>query len=113
MGLPGNPAAAFVTFALLARPLIARLAGEHYGPPVPLPVQAGFSYRKKEGRREYVRVKLLRGQDGALRAQKHPRDGAGIITSLTETDGLLELPEDLTRLAPGDGAGFLPYAALY
>ncbi len=39
-------------------------------------------------------------------------EGAGVITSLTETQGLVELPEELTRLAAGDSVGFLPYAAL-
>jgi molybdopterin molybdotransferase len=35
-----------------------------------------------------------------------------VITSLTETDGLVELPEDVTRIAPGDPVGFLSYGAL-
>ena len=68
----------------------------------PLPVAAGFAYRKKEGRREYVRVRLVRDGDGRVVAQKHPREGAGVITSLTETDGLVELPEETTRVEPGD-----------
>src|SRR5919206_23627 len=33
IGLPGNPVAAFATFLQLARPLIARLAGEDFQPP--------------------------------------------------------------------------------
>jgi molybdopterin molybdotransferase len=112
IGLPGNPVAVFVTFVELARPLIARLAGEDFRPPVAMAVRSGFAYRKKEGRREYVRVRLEPQPDGSLVAHKHPREGAGVITSLTETDGLVELPEDLTRVAAGDRVGFLPYAAL-
>ncbi|UVF22183.1 molybdopterin molybdotransferase MoeA (plasmid) [Microvirga terrae] len=111
IGLPGNPVAVFVTFALLARPLIARLAGEEYQPPYPVTVVSGFSYEKKAGRREYVRVRLF-SRDGAVEAQKHPSDGAGVITSLTQTDGLLELPEHATRIEPGDPVGFLSYAEL-
>ena len=61
---------------------------------MPLPVRAAFAYQKKKGRREYVRVALRRAADGEIEAVKHPQDGAGIITSLTETDGLLELPEE-------------------
>ena len=45
-------------------------------------------------------------------AHHHPQDGAGIITSLTETDGLAELPEDMTSVTPGTMVGFLSYAAL-
>jgi molybdopterin molybdotransferase len=112
IGLPGNPVAAFVTFVQLARPLIARLVGEEFQAPLATLVRSGFAYRKKEGRREYVRVRLEPHPDGSLIAHKHPREGAGVITSLTETHGLVELPEQLTQLAAGDSVGFLAYAAL-
>ena len=112
VGLPGNPVAVFVTFAAIVRPLLAALAGETWTQPLPLPVIAAFAYSKKKGRREYVRVKLARDSDGRPVAQKHPVDGAGVLTSLTETDGLVELGEDVVAVAPGDRVGFLSYAAL-
>jgi molybdopterin molybdotransferase len=112
IGLPGNPVAVFVTFAHVARPLIDRLSGATFSAPLAFPVRAAFAYKKKEGRREYVRARLVRAPDGALDAYKHPRDGAGVISSLTETDGLVELPESVTRVSPGDSVGFLPYAIL-
>ena len=109
VGLPGNPVAVFVTFATIARAMIARLAGEAYAPPRTFPVVSGFAYRTKEGRREYVRVGLESDAQGRLVAQKHPREGAGVISSLTETDGLVELPEAATRIEPGEVLRFLPY----
>ncbi len=112
VGLPGNPVAAFVTFVRVVRPLILRLSGAVTQPLVPLPVRAAFSYRKKNGRREYVRVALKRAADGYVEALRHPQEGAGVITSLTETDGLVELPEDVTSVEPGSIVGFLPYAVL-
>jgi len=112
VGLPGNPAAAYVTFARVVRPLLLRLAGAEAAPLFALPVRAAFSYRKKKGRREYVRVKLVRAVDGVAEAFKHAQEGAGVITSLTETDGLVELPEDATTVEPGSTVGFLSYAAL-
>lgn len=112
VGLPGNPVAVFVTFARIVRPLLLRLSGALPEPLVALPVRAGFAYRKKEGRREYVRVTLRRAADGGLEAVKYPQDGAGVITSLTETDGLVELPEDTRSVEPGASVGFLPYAIL-
>jgi molybdopterin molybdotransferase len=112
VGLPGNPVAVFVTFACVVRPLWARLAGAELAPLVPLPVRATFAYRKRKGRREYVRVALRRAADGVIEAVKHAQDGAGVITSLTETDGLIELMDATTAIAPGDSVGFLPYAAL-
>jgi molybdopterin molybdotransferase len=112
IGLPGNPVAAFVTFAHVARAVIARLSGERLARPRAYPVLAGFAYRKKEARREYVRVRIEARDDGALVARKHPREGAGVITSLTETDGLIELPEPVTRVEPGEVLRFLPYDLL-
>jgi molybdopterin molybdotransferase len=109
LGLPGNPVAALVTFVTIARPLIDRLAGGEYMPPTRLPVRSGFAYRKKAGRREYVRVTL--DADGT--AHRYPKEGAGIITSLTESDALMELPEDVVTLAPGDIAPCIPMGLLY
>jgi molybdopterin molybdotransferase len=108
VGLPGNPVAAFVTFVLVARPLIAALSGGEYEPPRALRVKSGFAYAKKAGRREYVRVALVQGPTGAV-AQKYAVDGAAVLTSLTRTHGLVELPEDIVAVAPGDAVNFIDY----
>ncbi|HLH90139.1 MAG TPA: gephyrin-like molybdotransferase Glp [Xanthobacteraceae bacterium] len=112
VGLPGNPAAVFVTFVRVVRPLLMRLAGASPSPFVPLPVRAAFSYRKRSGRREYVRVALRTAADGVVEAMKYAQEGAGVITSLTETAGLVELPEDVTTIEAGATVGFLSYAVL-
>ena len=58
--------------------------------------------QEETGRREYVRVALRAAADGTIEAVKHPQDGAGVITSLTETDGLAELTEDIDHgIEPG------------
>jgi molybdopterin molybdotransferase len=111
-GLPGNPAAVYVTFVRVVWPLLLRLAGAAPRRLVALPVRATFAYRKRKGRREYVRATLRHAADGTVEAVKFPRDGAGVITSLTETDGLVELGEEATHIAPGAIVGFLSYAAL-
>jgi molybdopterin molybdotransferase len=112
VGLPGNPVAVFVTFVRVVRPLLLRLAGALAEPLIAMPVAAAFSYRKRKGRREYVRVKLQPAADGAVEAVKFAQDGAGVLTSLTQTDGLAELTEDVTRIDPGSKVGFLSYASL-
>jgi molybdopterin molybdotransferase len=109
IGLPGNPVAVLVTFIVLARPLIAKLAGAT--PPVPrlFPVRAGFSYRKKLGRREYLRASLDRDGDTVI-ATKYPKDGAGILSSIVRSDGLAILDEDTSSLAAGTMVDFLPFS---
>jgi molybdopterin molybdotransferase len=112
IGLPGNPVASFVTFVHVVRPTVLALAGGLPEPLLPIPVRAAFTYKKKIGRREYVRASLRRGEDGALETVKFPREGAGLLSSLIETDGLVELGEDITQVEPGQGVGFLSYADL-
>ncbi len=112
VGMPGNPVAVFVTFVRVVKPLLRQLSGARPERLMALPVRAAFAYKKKKDRREYVRVALRRAGDGEIEAVKHPQDGAGILTSLTETDGLLEFPEDVTAIEPGARVGFLSYAAL-
>jgi len=111
-GLPGNPVAVFVTFVRVVRPLLLRLSGALPEPLLAMPARATFSHKKRTGRREYVRVALRTAPDGVIEAIKYAQDGAGILTSLTETDGLAELPEDVTKVEPGDSVGFLSYASL-
>ena len=112
VGLPGNPVAVFVTFVRVVRPLLLRLAGALPEPLVAMPARAMFSYKKRKGRREYVRVALRTAADGTIEAVKYEQDGAGVLTSLTETDGLAELGEDVTKVEPGATVGFLSYASL-
>ncbi|MBX9647934.1 MAG: molybdopterin molybdotransferase MoeA [Xanthobacteraceae bacterium] len=112
VGLPGNPVASFVTFVHVVRPTVLALAGAVPEALVPMPVRAGFSYKKKIARREYVRVSLRKAADGGVEAVKFLREGAGLLSSLVDTDGLVELGEDVTQVEPGQTVGFLPYASL-
>ncbi len=110
VGLPGNPAAAVVTFVALVRPLLQLLAGATPQEPLSFPVEAAFAYRKKADRQEWLRVFLERGDDGRWLARKFPREGAGILTSLSETQGFAPLPDAVTQVQPGDRLDFIPYA---
>ncbi|KQZ93834.1 molybdopterin biosynthesis protein MoeA [Mesorhizobium sp. Root157] len=112
LGLPGNPVASFVTFVNVARPAIFALSGTQSGPPAAIRLRAAFTYRKKAGRREYVRASLRTAEDGTVEAMKFPREGAGLLSSLVETDGLVELRERITSVEVGETVSFLPYASL-
>jgi molybdopterin molybdotransferase len=112
MGLPGNPVASFVTFVYLARAAVLGLGGAVSEPFTAMPVRAAFAYRKKAGRREYARATIRRGADGALEAVKFPREGAGLLSSLIETEGLVEFSESATLIESGTMVAFLPYSVL-
>jgi molybdopterin molybdotransferase len=91
---------------------VLALAGAAQQHLVAMPVRAAFTYKKKIARREYVRVNLRKGENGVLEAVKFPREGAGLLSSLVDTDGLVELGERIERVEPGQTVGFLAYASL-
>lgn len=110
VGLPGNPVAMMVTFMRFARPLLLGLAGATTRPPRMFPVRTSTAIKKKQGRREWLRVNLERAADGTVCATKYPRDGAGILTSLVASDGLVELAEELTDIPAGTMVDFIPFS---
>ncbi len=110
VGLPGNPVAAVVCFLLFVRPMLTALAGGRWPEPRSFPVPADFAMSKKTGRREYLRARLVHGPDVSLRVRKIEREGSGILTSLSEADGLVDLAEDVTSVTPGDLVPFLPFS---
>lgn len=109
LGLPGNPVAAIVCFLRFARPLLLALAGTPFAPPRPVLLPAAFSFTKGAGRTELLRARLIRVADGGLAVERIPREGSGILTSLGEADGLVELAAERTRVEPGE---LVPYHAL-
>ncbi|MFP6758757.1 MAG: gephyrin-like molybdotransferase Glp [Alphaproteobacteria bacterium] len=109
VGLPGNPAAVIVTFLRFARPLILKLSGAVATAPTLFSVRAGFSHDKKPGRREFVRCRLIAGEAGGMVAVKAGRQGAGILSTVSAADGLVELPEEMTYVENGAAVDFLPF----
>jgi molybdopterin molybdotransferase len=63
------------------------------------------------GRREFWRAKLA-AKDGQLVAAKFPRDGSGLISSLRDADGLIEVSEAISEVKEGDMVDFIPFAEL-
>jgi molybdopterin molybdotransferase len=68
--------------------------------------------KKKPERREYLRARLISGPDGRTWVQRIEREGSGILTSLTEADGLVEVAEQTTRIERGDLVEFVPFSEL-
>ena len=106
--LPGNPVAAFVCTRLLILPLLGRASGGAWQPALKIGVPAGFTHRKKPGRAEFLRV-VLENNGGKQQLVLHGRKGAGVISSLTGADGLVEIPLDNAGVELGTVLNFLPF----
>ena len=113
VGLPGNPAAVYVTFLFFVLPLLAHLGGAQAPRTLALRVRSTFPAKKKKGRREYIRVSVTRAADGILEARKFPKEGAALLTSLTESDGLAEIGDDIEAIAVGDMITYYPHDAFW
>ena len=109
IGLPGNPVAAMVTFMVIARSVILMLSGAMITEATRYPIKVGFDYAKKLGRKEWVRVRVKLSDAGCLTAYKIHSGGSGILTSLVDADGLLELSENMEVLNKGQTVDFLPF----
>ena len=110
VGLPGNPVAAMVTFMRIARPVILLLSGVADIAPRLFRVAAGFDFKKKPGRREWLRARLEADGAGGVRAMKYHADGSGILASMVEADGLIELSEEQGPFSQGTPVDFLPFS---
>lgn len=107
IGLPGNPVAAFVTFLMLVRPFILRLAGVADVRPRALTLPAAFSWPRPDVRREFLRARIE--ADG--RIALHPNQGSAVLTALAWADGLVDNPPQ-QAVAPDDPVRFLPFSEL-
>lgn len=101
LGLPGNPASAFVTFELFVRPFLRALAG--HGSVERRRVRATAAERIGSTPRltHYHRVRL-EGFDGGWSARLAGHQSSGLVSSLAAADGLGIVPEGRAEIAEGE-----------
>lgn len=112
VGLPGNPVSAMITFWLIGRPLVLHLMGVSDTDPMRFGVVAAFHHRRRPGRRELLRAQLRPAADGTLCAKTHHSSSSAMLSSLTWSDGLVEIPEETGDVCVGDVVRFIPYQSL-
>jgi molybdopterin molybdotransferase len=101
-GLPGSPVAAMISFDVFVRPTLQTLLG--MTPYDPKPIVRAVLKRgipSEVGRRDFARVKLLR-EEGTLYADLVRVRGSGIISTLVNADGIVEVPEEKEGLNKGE-----------
>jgi molybdopterin molybdotransferase len=108
VGLPGNPAASFVTFLLLVRPLLLKLQGATCLSVPSFQMRADFDLPCSDKRREFLRVR--RNKVGGL--DLFPNQSSGVLTSAVWGDGLLDNPAG-TTIKDGDLVNYYSFANLF
>lgn len=95
-GVPGYPVSAIIAFEQFIRPLILMMQGLPDTEKIKIQVEPTKKIASKIGVEEFLRVKL--GQVGdRIIANLLPR-GAGSITSITEADGIIRIPNHIEGL---------------
>jgi putative molybdopterin biosynthesis protein len=92
--LPGHPTSALLVFHLLARPIIAEMAGRRTERSLEVKAFAGMRMFSARGRRTFVMVRLRRDKSDRLVADAVEPGQSGAITTLAKADGFVEVAEN-------------------
>jgi molybdopterin molybdotransferase len=92
-GLPGNPTAAAVGFEILVRPALRKMQGyTELQRPLSTARISQF-YKKREGRREYLRGRLTLDSNGDMIVSPAKNQSSALLKTLADGNCLIVLPE--------------------
>jgi molybdopterin molybdotransferase len=90
LGLPGNPVAAIVCALVFLAPLIRALQGDpRAGADESEAAVAGAALKPNKGRRDFMRARLARDNEGRLVATPEPLQDSSLLTELVRSQALL------------------------
>ncbi len=100
-GLPGNPVSVAVTFHKIVSPILKVMMGEKHQSTLKIKARCGSILTKEAGRREFQRGFLERNEDGELIVKPFKSQGSHILTSVSQSNCFIVLPEESTGLEEG------------
>ena len=110
-GLPGNPASAFVTFHVFARPFISALAGHRHPFPPVVRARAGVALGGPKGLAVFPRVRLRPDPGGGWTAVLAGHQSSALVAPTGRAHGLAVIPEGVERIAEGEELDVLLFGA--
>ena len=115
-GLPGNPVSVMVTFAVLVRPALCLMSGQHAQSPLLLNAQCRDALRKRPGRVEFQRgiMEMRKRADGKIShtVKKTGQQGSGVLRSVARANCFIVLEEDNAGVQPGDTVQIMPLSLM-
>ena len=107
-GLPGNPVSSMVSYELLARPALRKMAGhEHIDRPVLRAVSEEPFGRHDDGKTHFLRVTGGPDDTGRWHIRRLTGQGSHQLTAMARADALAIIP-DGTEIAAGDEVEIIP-----
>ena len=111
-GLPGNPVAVMVTFLAFVRPALLKMMGAKTEPQPYLRAVSTEAIRKKPGRTEYQRGVVNLAIDGTLQVRTTGNQGSGVLSSMTQANGLIVLHHDQANVMAGDAVDVMMFSGV-
>lgn len=108
LGLPGNPASAFVCALLFLRPLIDKLMGRPAPFPAGVQLPVATDLAANGSRQHYIRARLI-GEPGERMVDPAASQDSSLSTVLAQCDGLIIRPVDGAAVSAGSSVAFLPF----
>lgn len=108
LGLPGNAVAAYVVYQMVARPLLAWMAGADAQAPLQLSMPIATDARVRPGRIEWRRARFV-PHSGGLAAELLKEQGSAMLRTVSEADALVAIGPQSARA--GDLVPAIPLAA--
>jgi putative molybdopterin biosynthesis protein len=100
IGNPGYPVSAIISCEQFLAPLLSMMLGQQFHSRKSVIVSPSRKIPSKLGIEEFVRVKLGKVGDKII-ATPLPR-GAGSITTISQADGIIRIPEDVEGIGEGE-----------
>ena len=110
---PGNPVSVHLLFGMIVKPFFKYLLGSKLNEPKSIRATVNFSMKKKTKRLEWIRVIVSRKKLDAIIVDKYSKQGSGMISSITFSDGILEIPENINQIKKGDKYNLYLYDDLF
>jgi molybdopterin molybdotransferase len=101
LGLPGNATSCMVSFELFVRPALLKMMGKKNLTKPTVEVIMEDSVKNDARRRIYDRA-IIEKRDGHYYARLTGPQGSGILTSMSLANGLVLIPEEITKVNKGD-----------
>ena len=102
-GLPGNPVSAAITFIQLVWPALQKLEGiTNIEFPLRIKVKLNSDLKRRKGRPELLRGKLIVNEEGELIADISEEQSSSKISSISNSDLLIEIPSEIDFCQKGN-----------
>ena len=111
--LPGNPVSVHLLYGMIIKPFLEFLCGSKMNNPQSFKAIVNFSMKKKTKRLEWIRVTLDQNNLETIYVNKYQKQGSGMISSIAFSDGIIEIPESVSKINRGDKFDFYLFDQLF